>query len=60
LINPSKQTVWIVGLLVYPNKETSCKSLYQTLGKKDIKLFKGIFKENNATSIDRFFESEII
>jgi hypothetical protein len=60
LINPTNETVWTVGLLVYPNKETSCKPLFQALGEKNIKLYKGVFLENNATSIESFFGSEII
>jgi hypothetical protein len=60
LNNPSDKTVWIVGLLVFPNKENTCLPLSQALVKEDIELFKGIFGENNATSIKSFFESEII
>jgi hypothetical protein len=60
LNNPSDKTVWIVGLLVYPNKELTCRPLYQTLDKIDIALFKGIFGENNATSIAEFFSNKIV
>ncbi len=58
LLNPAK------GIAKSKKKDKhygpACDELYKTLGEEGVKIFRGIFSNNNRLQINRFFTNKII
>lgn len=68
---PTPKLLWTAGLLIYPNKVDEdkknktyrvkdCEPMAKALDHADLKLFKGVFGENTAPSVEAFFQSTFI